>query len=128
MKKYFSVIARVLLGLIFLITGLNKIFWFAPVPPMSAGMTSFMNALKATGYFMPFLGIVEIIAGSLFLVNRLLAFALILLAPVLLNILMVHIFLEPRVLPLAVALIAFELYLAWAHRHAFRSIFLPTGG
>ena len=124
MKKYLPAIARILLGLILLITGLNKIFWFAPVPPMSPAMTSFMNALKATGYFMPFLGIVETAAGSLFLVNRMLPFALILAAPVLLNILMVHIFLEPKVLPLALALIAFEGYLAWVHRRAFRPVFL----
>jgi len=59
MKRYFPAGARILLGLIFLITGLNKLFWFVPVPPMSVPLTSFMNALKATGYFMPFLGIVE---------------------------------------------------------------------
>lgn len=124
MKKYLPAVSRVLLGLIFLITGLNKLFWFAPVPPMSASMTSFMNSLKATGYFMPFLGMVEITAGTLFLINRLLPFALLLAAPVILNILMVHVFLEPRVLPLALALFAFELYLAWTHRQAFRSIFV----
>lgn len=128
MKKYLPVVLRILLGLIFLITGLNKLFWFAPVPPMSAPMTSFMNSLKATGYFMPFLGIVEITAAVLFLANRMMPFALLLAAPVLLNILMVHIFLEPRVLPLALALVAFELYLAWIHRQAFRSIFVIHNG
>ena len=53
--RYAPIIARVLLGLVLVVTGLNKLFWFFPMPPMSQALTIFMNSLKATGYFLPFL-------------------------------------------------------------------------
>ena len=50
-RKYLPATARVLLGAVMLLTGLNKIFWFAPMPHMSPALTAFMGALKETGYF-----------------------------------------------------------------------------
>jgi len=122
--RYAPIIARVLLGLVLVVTGLNKLFWFFPMPPMSQALTMFMNSLKATGYFLPFLGIVESVGGALLLLNLFVPLALILIAPVLVNILGVHTFLDTRGLPLAVTLIALELYLAWTYREGFQSLFV----
>jgi putative oxidoreductase len=126
-RRYLPTVTRILLGLILLVTGLNKLFWFAPLPPMSPALTAFMGALKATGYFLPFLGIVEILAGVLLLVNQFLPLALIIIAPVVLNILAVHTFLDLRALPLALTLLALELYLAWIYREAFQPLFIARG-
>lgn len=82
-----------------------------------------MGALKATGYFLPFLGIVEILGGVLFLANRFLPLALVITAPVVVNILAVHTFLDARALPLALTLTALELYLVWTRQEAFRPLF-----
>ena len=67
--RYVPIIARVLLGLVLVVTGVNKLFWFFPMPPMSQALTLFMNSLTATGYFLPFLGIVEAVGGTLLLLN-----------------------------------------------------------
>src|SRR5262249_40304836 len=64
-RNYLPATARVLLGVVMLLTGLNKIFWFAPMPHMSPALTAFMGALKETGYFLPFIGIVESTGGAL---------------------------------------------------------------
>jgi len=126
-RNYLPATARVLLGLVMLLTGLNKIFWFAPMPHMSPALTAFMGALKETGYYLPFIGIVEATGGALLLVNRFVPLAITLLAPVLVNILSVHTFLDVRGFPLAFILIVLDVYLAWVNRDAFRPMFEGRG-
>ena len=126
-RNYLPATARVLLGVVMLLTGLNKIFWFAPMPHMSAALTAFMGALKGTGYYLPFIGIVEATGGALLLVNRFVPLATAVLAPVLVNILGVHTFLDARGLPLAFILITLDVYLAWVYRDAFRPMFEGRG-
>jgi len=94
---------------------------------MSAALTAFMGALKETGYFLPFIGIVEATGGALLLVNRFVPLAITILAPVLVNILGVHTFLDVRGFPLALILIALDVYLAWVYRDAFRPMFEGRG-
>ena len=129
-RNYLPAIARVLLGLVLLITGVNKIFGFFlfQMPQMTPTLSAFMDALKATGYFIPFLGIVEAAGGALLLVNRLVPLALTILAPVLVNILGVHTFLDRSGLPLAVILIVLEVYVAWVSRDAFCPMFEARSG
>ena len=122
-RNYLPATARVLLGVVMLFTGVNKIFWFVPMPHMSPALTAFMDALKATGYFLPFLGIVEATGGALLLINRFVPLAITILAPVLVNILSVHTFLDASGLPLALILIVLDVYLAWVNRDAFRPMF-----
>src|SRR5215471_7575314 len=126
-RNYLPATARVLLGVVMLSTGLNKIFWFAPMPHMSPALTAFMGALKETGYFLPFVGIVEATGGALLLVNRFVHLAITILAPVLVNILAVHTLLDTRGFPLASILIALDVYLAWVYRDAFRPMFEARG-
>jgi uncharacterized membrane protein YphA (DoxX/SURF4 family) len=126
-RNYLPAIARVLLGVVMLLTGVNKIFWFAPMPHMSPALTAFMGALKETGYFLAFVGIVEATGGALLLVNRFVPLAITILAPVLVNILGVHTFLDARGFPLALTLIVLDVYLAWANRDAFRPMFEARG-
>ena len=126
-RNYLAATARVLLGLVMLLTGLNKIFWFAPMPHMSPALTAFMGALKETGYYLPFIGIVEGTGGALLLVNRFVPLAITILAPVLVNILSVHTFLDVSGFPLAFILIVLDVYLAWVYRDAFRPMFEGRG-
>src|SRR5215831_16816113 len=126
-RKYVPATARVLLGVIMLLTGVNKIFWFAPMPHMSPALTAFMGALQETGYFLTFVGIVESTGGALLLVNRFVPLAITILAPVLVNILAVHTFLDTRGFPIALILIAVDVYLAWVYRDAFRPMFEGRG-
>jgi len=88
------IIARVLLGLILLVFGLNNFLQFLPMPEMSAEAGEFMGALAKAGYFFPIIAIVEIIIGVLLLINKYTVLALVVLFPILLNAFLFHLFLD----------------------------------
>ena len=117
--------ARLLFGLAFAVFGLNGFLDFLPHPttPPPAGAAEFGYALLKTGYMFPLIKGTELAVGLLLLANLWVPFALILLAPVLVNIVAFHAFLAPDGLGLALVLVAFELGLAWHYRSAFRPLY-----
>jgi putative oxidoreductase len=118
-----TVIFRSLLGLVFVVFGLNKFLHFIPNPAEPPAAMDFFGALFRTGYFIPLLASTEIVSGALLLIGFLVPFALVLIAPVIVNIFMFHLFLSPSGLPVAVVLVALELALAWHHRRAYAALF-----
>jgi uncharacterized membrane protein YphA (DoxX/SURF4 family) len=116
------VVARVLLGLPFLVFGLNAFLGFMPQPPHEGVAATFLGGLAAAGYVFPLMKGVEVVAGALLLSGRLVPLALTLLAPITVNILAFHVFLEPAGAVMALALTGLQLYLAWAYRDAFRGV------
>jgi uncharacterized membrane protein YphA (DoxX/SURF4 family) len=119
--------ARVLLGLIFLVFGLNGFLHFLPQPPMSGPPAEFAGALMATGYMFPLLKGTEVICGALLLAGRFVPLALTVLAPIIVNIVAFHAFLAPSGLPLALVVVALELFLAWSYRSAYRALLRARG-
>jgi uncharacterized membrane protein YphA (DoxX/SURF4 family) len=112
-------VARILLGLVFFVFGLNGFLNFIPQPPQPERAGQFLGGLAAAGYFFPLLKLTEVVAGALLLTNRFVPLALALLAPVIVNIAAFHLLLAPGY-PMVAFLLATELYLAWAYRDAFR--------
>lgn len=113
MKKS-VLVARIILGLIFFVFGLNGFFNFIPVPPnMPEKLMAFMNGLMASGYFFPLLKGTEVVCGLLLLIGAFVPLALIVLAPIILNIIMVHTVLDTSGLPVAIIIAALEIYLAF---------------
>jgi len=112
-------VSRIGLGLVFAVMGLNKLVPFLPQPPMSGAPAAFFGALFATGYMLPLIALTEIVAGVMLLTGRFTTLGLALLAPVVVNIVAFHLFLAPAGLPLALVVLALELYLAWSYRDAF---------
>jgi uncharacterized membrane protein YphA (DoxX/SURF4 family) len=113
MKKL-PMVARILLGLAFLIAGTNGLFHFFPdmaPPPGAAG--DFVNGLKAAGYFLPFMFLVQAVCGALLLIGAMVPLALIMLAPILTNILLFHMFLDRKGLPVALVLCGLGIYLGF---------------
>jgi putative oxidoreductase len=93
--KIAALIARYLLGLIFLIFGLNGFLHFIPNQPMPAGPAGqFLSAMVDSHYLLPVCA-VEVIGAILLLINRYVPLGLTLLAPVIFNILLFHIFMAP---------------------------------
>jgi uncharacterized membrane protein YphA (DoxX/SURF4 family) len=123
-RRFLPVIARILLGLTFLVFGLNGFFNFIPRPPkpMAEGAMAFFGALVKTGYMIPMIASTQELVGVLLLINRCVPLALALIAPVIVNILAFHIWLEPSGLVVAIVVVGLELYLAWSYRAAFRSM------
>jgi len=117
--------ARILLGLVFFVFGLNGFLQFMPQPPLPEGAGAFMGALAATGYMFPLIKGTEVVAGLLLLGGRFVPLALVLLAPVIVNITLFHLVLAPVNLVMVALLLALEGYLAWAYRDAFRAVLDP---
>jgi uncharacterized membrane protein YphA (DoxX/SURF4 family) len=115
--------ARLLLGLVFTVFGLNGFLHFIPQPPLPPGPTlDFIMGLLGTGYFFPFLKGTEVIMGLLLLADRFVPLALTILAPIVLNIVAFHVFMAPSGLPVAAVILALEAYLAWSYRGVFASV------
>jgi uncharacterized membrane protein YphA (DoxX/SURF4 family) len=115
-------VARVLLGLVFFVFGLNGFLNFLPQPPPPARALAFVGGLASAGYFFPLLKATEVLAGALLLAG-LVPFALTLLAPIIVNIVAFHAFLAPGNWPVVGLVLASEIYLAVVHRAAFASLF-----
>lgn len=107
-------IARILLGLIFFLSGIVGLLNLVPPPEnLPENMITFMNGMMATKYMFPLVKGTEVVCGALLLSGFFVPLALIVLAPVVLNIFLLHALMEPSGLPLAVFIGALEVYLAF---------------
>lgn len=114
MKAKLPLIARILLGLVMFLSGVAGLFNLIPPPPdLPADLVTFMTGLMASKYFFPFLKLTEIICGLMLLTGFFVPLALVVLAPVVLNIFLVHAFLQPSGLPLAIIIGLFMVYLSF---------------
>jgi uncharacterized membrane protein YphA (DoxX/SURF4 family) len=120
MKAKLVIGARILLGLIFFVFGLNFFLHFIPQPPPSGPAGAFAGALFATGYFFVLLKVVETVSGALLIAGRFVPLVLAVLAPIVINIIFFHAFLEPAGIALPIVVLALELFLAWSYRSVYR--------
>jgi uncharacterized membrane protein YphA (DoxX/SURF4 family) len=118
-RNHVPTAARLFLGLVFTVFGLNFFLHFLPMPPAPPRAGAFAGALFASGYLFPLLKTLEVVAGLLLLTGRFVPLALAVVAPIVVNILGFHLFLQPSGLPLPLAMLAAELYLAWSYRTVF---------
>ena len=114
MKAKFPMIARVLLGLVFFVFGLIGLLNLIPPPTdLPERMQTFNSGLMAAQYFFPLLKLTETLCGLLLLANLFVPLALVVLAPIVLNIFMVHVFLAPSGMPIAIVVGLLPVYLAF---------------
>jgi len=117
-----TAIVRVLLGLMFLVFGLNGFLNFMPAPKdLPPDVITVSNGLMKGGY-MAVVSATEIIVALLLLTNRFVPLALVLLAPIVVGIITFHIAIAPATIVPGILVLAMELYLAWAYRAAFRPL------
>ena len=120
--KIATIIARVLLGLVFFVFGLNHFLHFAPAPDLEPGnATNFIVAMNESGYF-TVVALLKIIGGALLLSGFLVPIGLVLLTPVVVNILLYHLFLQSSGLELALVISALTVFLIWRHWRVFKPI------
>jgi putative oxidoreductase len=120
--KTASVIARYLLGAIFLTFGLNGFLHFIPMPQPTGIAAQFLGALFVSGYLPVIFGI-QVILAILLLINRHVPLALALLGPVIVNILSFHVFMDPSGLPLAIFVTVLWITTFLGVRSAFSALF-----
>jgi putative oxidoreductase len=124
--KIASLIARLLLGLIFLVFGLNGFLHFIPMPPPKGlAAQQFGGAIFASHYWVVVFGI-QVIGGVLLLVNRFVPLALVLLGPVIVNIFFFHMLMAPEGIPLAIVVVVLWVILAVRYKQYLAGIFVQN--
>ena len=122
--KIVILIARLLLGLVFVVFGLNGFLNFLNMGPMPTGLAGqFIGALFLSHYFWV-VAALQIVGGLLLLVNRFVPLALVLLGPVIVNILLYHLFLNPAGTAPAILVTILWFIVFYGHRQYFSSIFV----
>ncbi len=117
-----ATVVRYLLGLIFLIFGLNGFFNFIPMPPPEGDLLTFFTAFQVTNFFI-ILKISEVLAGVLLLSGLYVPFAIALLGPITLHIFVLHLNIAPEGLPMAIFVFLGNLFLAYTYRDHYKSVF-----
>lgn len=129
MKNKIFLGTRLLLGLLFLVFGTNGLMMiftgngFLPMPPPSPEMGAVMGGFFGAVYLMPLVKGLQVLSALFLLTNRYVNLALVFLAPIVVNILGIHIFVDPSGLPVALfisALLVVQVYARWA---SFKPLF-----
>jgi putative oxidoreductase len=124
--KIASLIARLLLGLIFLVFGLNGFLHFIPMPPPKGlAAQQFGGAIFTSHYWVVIFGI-QVIGGVLLLVNRFLPLAIVVLGPVIVNIFFFHVLMAPEGVPLAIVVVVLWVILAVRYKEYLAGIFVQN--
>ena len=115
------IIVRILLGLLFVVFGLNGWFHFIPLPPRQGRAVEFIGAMISTGYFNVIL-ILQVVGGLLVLIGISVPLGLTLLGPVIVNIMMFHLFMDRKGIGLALFILVLSLFLLWQYRASFAGL------
>jgi len=122
--KYLIHICRILLGLVFVIFGSNAFLKFMPMPELQGNAAAFIGALLSSGYMYP-IAVLQVLGGLCLLSGRFVPLGLILLGPIIVNIDLYHLFIDPSGLPIALIISIAALFLLWVYRYKFPAIFQP---
>ncbi len=117
--------SRVLLGLLLISGGINNFFLRNPAYNPTPEGDRFLGLLQETGYLLHAVAISEISVGILLLSGYFLPLALVVVAPIIVNILLFHIFVQFSGIETALVAAAFYSYLVYIHRDYFSDILSP---
>ena len=123
--KILTIIARILLGLIFLFFGSNGLLHFLPMPPLPQGLAGeYLHSFFASGYVYVISGF-QVIGGLFLLIGKFVPLGLTILGAIIVNIWIFHILMAPEGLPPGIVVAILELFLVWRYRDAFKGIVRP---
>jgi putative oxidoreductase len=121
--KIVALIARILLGLVFFVFGLNGFLNFIPQPPLPTGLAGQFLTVLVQSHYVLFVSAIQLVGGVLLLVNRYVPLALVLLGPVIVNILLFHLLLNRTGLVVAIIVAILWCILAIRQRQHLAGIF-----
>ena len=120
MKKKILFGVSLLFGLMFINAGLNKFFNYMPVPnDLPENLMRVMKAFMEITWLMPLIAVAEIVGGILFITNKYRALGAIIIFPIMIGILLTHITVAPSGLPMALVLLAIELWVIFENREKY---------
>jgi uncharacterized membrane protein YphA (DoxX/SURF4 family) len=120
--KIITTSSRIVLGLVF--TGFSLAYFFNLMPqqPASGATLTFLSGIGASVYIMPLVKGLELVCGIAFLSGRLVPLALVVIFPIVINIVLFHVFLEPAKLIIPFVLLAANLFLAVMYRERYQTV------
>jgi hypothetical protein len=120
--KIIATISRIILGGVFVFFGLNIFLQFLQMPPPPSGPAGDFAKALFVSHYIYVVGALQAAGGVLCLAGRFVPLGLTLLGPVIVNILLFHILLNPAGLPLAIVVSMLALIVLWQHRAAFAGL------
>lgn len=124
MNSKFTQIVRILLGIILIVFGVNKMYSFIPLPQPPQAAADFMNSMADTGYILTVVAILEILIGLMLIFRIWVPFALLLLVPISVNILLFHLFLDIPAIGTALLVVILNAILLYKHRVKYKPLFI----
>jgi uncharacterized membrane protein YphA (DoxX/SURF4 family) len=123
--KILTIVARILLGLVFVVFGLNAFLHFIPMGQPPQGLAGeYFHVFAASGYIYV-IGALQVIAGLLLLIGRFVPLGLTILGAIIVNIWIFHLSMAPEGVAPAIIVTILELFLVWRYRDAFAGILQP---
>lgn len=123
MKNKIINVLCILMGLLFINGGLNKIFKYIPIPDdLPENLRVLNESLESIVWLMPLVAVVELAGGILFAIPKTRALGAVVLFPVMTGILLVHIFSAPEGLPMAIILMAINLWIIFENRERYMAM------
>jgi uncharacterized membrane protein YphA (DoxX/SURF4 family) len=117
-----TIIIRSLMGLLFLFASLTYLFKLITPPPLTGAIKVFNDGLDASVYIMPTVKVIELLCGLAFVSGQFVPLATILISPIIVNIVLVHAFMAPEGLPVAIFLVLANSFLAYVHREYYKPL------
>jgi putative oxidoreductase len=118
-----ALIARILLGLIFFVFGLNGFLHFFPMGPMPTGLAGQYITVMMQSHYFYFVAAVQVVGGALLLIGRYIPLGLTLLGPVIVNILIYHLLMELKGIPMAIIVTILWAIVFYRNRQYFSGVF-----
>ncbi len=120
--KIAMIIVRTLMGLLFVAASIVVIFNLVPKPELTGAVKTFNEGMEAAPYFMTLLKVTELLCGLAFVSGRFVPLATVIIAPVIINIFLFHLFLDQSGLPVAIFLVAANIFVAYYYRKSYAGI------
>lgn len=121
--KIATIIIRTLIGLLLIMSSVVFLLKLVPQPELTGAMKTFNEGLEASGYIMTLVKLIELFCGLAFVTGFYVALANVIIFPIVVNIVLVHAFLAPEGLPIAIALLLGNLFLAYRHKEKYNALF-----
>jgi len=120
--KIATIIVRILLGLIYVMSSIVVLFNLVKAPEPTGAVKTFMDGMMATKYLLPFIKITELVCGLLLLSGRFVTLATVMIFPVTLNIFFFHVFVAPEGMITGVVVLVMNLFLAYACQKNYQTL------
>lgn len=122
--KIAAIVVRILMGLLFIFSSVTFLFKLYTPPEVTGPLKTFNDGMTASVYLLPTVKVVELICGIAFVSGLFVPLASVIIAPIIVNIFLVHIFIAPEGIPVGVILVAANSFLAYVNRESYKALFV----